>query len=207
MLNRAAVGVSCPPLRFLSRQSWSVAFVPLFWRGRGVQKPRLAFLPTVCPHHEWRNGGGVSTRDWACLCQLNTVELGKSLEDRLRIPMGYCEVDAWGGSIYDLACLPLLIGHEFMLERNQCSLTSDMPRCFSVWSLQKIHSTVCLECYCRWLASSSLKEFCLLSQTRELGKGQWSLISKYLLNIYCLPDTVLGTVRTWFLFFFFWIFF
>ena len=38
----------------------------------------------------------------------------------------------------------------------------------------------------------------LSSQTWELGKGQWSLISKYLLNIYYLPDTVLGTVRTFF---------
>ena len=41
----------------------------------------------------------------------------------------------------------------------------------------------------------------LSSQTWELGKGQWSLISKYLSNIYYLPDTVLGTVRTFFFFF------
>ena len=44
MLNRAAIGVFCPPLRFLSCQSGSVAFDPLFWTGGGVQKLQLAFL-------------------------------------------------------------------------------------------------------------------------------------------------------------------
>ena len=42
----------------------------------------------------------------------------------------------------------------------------------------------------------------LLTQAWELGKGQWSLISEYLLNTYYLPDTVLGTLRAFCLPFF-----
>ena len=73
-----------------------------------------------------------------CLCQLSTVELGKSLEDRFRTPMGYHDAMHWKAPFMTLACLPLLTGHRFLLERSQCSLTSEMPRWVSIWSLQKI---------------------------------------------------------------------